>query len=190
MVYKRPVLSLMARAVGYLSRREYSRTELARKLNQAVLLRSRNQTVGNPHPPVESFEMLADNTSVEESVQGAAESIEREIDRVLDVLEEKGLLSTERFAQSVAHRKASRLGAARIMQELRGHDVQPALLSEINSQLKASEFMRAQAIWRKKFAGLPTDRDAMAKQIRFLITRGFSTAVAMKVVHGRDADEG
>ena len=65
--------SLKMRAVGYLSRREHARAELARKLA--------------PH---------AEDPA--------------EIEAVLDALEKEGWLSTERFAQSLVHRRASRQG--------------------------------------------------------------------------------
>mgnify|MGYP000975580650 CR=1 FL=1 len=51
-----------------------------------------------------------------------AESPEQ-LDSLLDTLEAQGLLSIERFAESVVHRRAGRFGAARIRQELRQHDL-------------------------------------------------------------------
>lgn len=41
-----------------------------------------------------------------------------DIDTVLDALQAAGWLSEERFVESVLHRKAARLGTARIRQEL------------------------------------------------------------------------
>jgi regulatory protein len=201
MAYKRPEPSLMARAVGYLSRREYSRTELARKLAQAAAADRRRNAAANVDASDDSgFETLqalaeptanaVDKFATELARESNLAAIEQEITRVLDALEEKGMLSTERFAQSIARRKGARFGAARVMQELRGHDVAPEVLEQVNSNLKESEFARAQDVWRKKFGVIPADRDAAAKQVRFLMSRGFSTSVAMQVIRGADDPNG
>ncbi|MBN9114060.1 MAG: RecX family transcriptional regulator, partial [Pandoraea sp.] len=77
---RKPVLSLKARALSYLARREHSRAELRRKLA--------------PFADADDPEAL---------------------DRVLDSLEQDRWLSNERFAQSVVHRRASRMGTTRIV---------------------------------------------------------------------------
>jgi len=186
-MYKRPPASLMARAVSYLSRREYSRAELARKLSQTPSSehKSRASIIESDPSSERSFETQAENLLPPLTAQ----SLEEEIKRVLDVLEEQGLLSTERFAQSLAHRKASRFGVARIMQQLQPHDVQAEVMAEIKSQLKDSEHARAKAIWQKKFGSIPKGQLEMAKQVRFLTSRGFSTSLAIKVVHGAGMEE-
>ena len=175
--------NLMARAVSYLSRREYSRAELARKLSQIPLSehKSKVSILNRDRPPDSCVETQMENAP---PVPSTAESLEQQINQVLDVLEEKGMLSTERFAQSLAYRKASRFGVTRIMQQLQVHDVQAEVLAEIKSQLKDSEFARAKAIWQKKFGSIPQEQQEMAKQVRFLTSRGFSTALALKVVRG------
>lgn len=143
--------SLKARAVEYLSRREYSRTELGRKLA----------------PHVETAE---------------------EIEEVLDFLESKGLLSNERFAASLVHRKASRLGTTRILHELRQHGIEGQQLRELRSELRATEVERARAVWEKRFGavGLPQDEKEKARQIRFLAGRGFDHETIRKVLAHRD----
>ncbi|WP_238924118.1 recombination regulator RecX [Achromobacter ruhlandii] len=142
--------SLKMRAVGYLSRREHARDELARKLA--------------PH----------------------AEDPD-EVERVLDALEKEGWLSTERFAQSLVHRRASRQGAARIVQELRQHGVDDAQVSELREQLRATEYERALEVWQKRFGARPEDRAAYAKQARFLASRGFAHDVIRRIL-GADDD--
>ncbi|MEC4773165.1 recombination regulator RecX [Burkholderia cenocepacia] len=141
----KPPRSLKGRALGYLSRREYSRAELARKLA--------------PH--------------VDEG-----ESIEP----VLDALEQEGWLSDARFAESLVHRRASRVGVARIVSELKRHAVGDSLVEEVNAQLRETELTRAQAVWRKKFGALPQTPAERAKQARFLAARGFSSATIVKLL--------
>ncbi|MGE8655556.1 MAG: recombination regulator RecX [Achromobacter sp.] len=143
--------SLKMRAVGYLSRREHARDELARKLA--------------PH----------------------AEDAD-EVERVLDALEKEGWLSTERFAQSLVHRRASRQGAARIVQELRQHGVDDVQVSELREQLRATEHQRAFEVWQKRFGAKPEDRAAYAKQARFLASRGFAHDVIRRILGAGDDD--
>ncbi|VWB42484.1 recombination protein RecX [Burkholderia latens] len=141
----KPPRSLKGRALGYLSRREYSRAELARKLAPYV---------------------------------GEDESVEP----VLDALEQEGWLSDARFAESLVHRRASRVGVARIVSELKRHAVGDSLVDEVNAQLRETEFTRAQAVWRKKFGALPQTPAERAKQARFLAARGFSSATIVKLL--------
>ena len=137
--------SLKMRAVGYLSRREHAREELARKL------------------------------------AAYAEDAD-EIESVLDALEKEGWLSTERFAQSLVHRRASRQGAARIVQELRQHGVDDTQVAELREQLRATEYDRALEVWKKRFDAKPEDRAAYAKQARFLASRGFAHDVIRRIL--------
>ena len=141
----KPPRSLKGRALGYLSRREYSRAELARKLAPYV---------------------------------GEDESVEP----VLDALEKEGWLSDARFAESLVHRRASRVGAARIVSELKRHAVGDTLVEEVNAQLRETEWTRAQAVWRKKFGALPQTPAERAKQARFLAARGFSSSTIVKLL--------
>ncbi|KVD29383.1 recombinase RecX [Burkholderia ubonensis] len=141
----KPARSLKGRALGYLSRREYSRAELARKLTPYA---------------------------------GEDESVEP----VLDALEHEGWLSDARFAESLVHRRASRVGAARIVNELKRHAVGDTLVEEVGAQLRETEWARAQAVWRKKFGALPQTPAERAKQARFLAARGFSSATIVKLL--------
>ncbi|WP_233831969.1 recombination regulator RecX [Paraburkholderia sp. ZP32-5] len=146
---QRPARSLKGRALGYLSRREYSRAELARKLQ----------------PYVEETDSL---------------------DTVLDSLEAENWLSDSRFAESLIHRRASRLGTSRILGELKQHALNPALVEEATAQLRDTELTRALAVWRKKFGELPQTPAERAKQARFLASRGFSGATIGKILKGID----
>jgi regulatory protein len=148
---QRPARSLKGRALGYLSRREYSRSELARKLK----------------PFVEETDSL---------------------DTVLDALEAENWLSDSRFAESLVHRRSSKLGASRIVGELKQHAVDPTLVEEASAQLRETEFARAQAVWRKKFDQLPETPAERAKQTRFLASRGFSGATIGKILKGLDEE--
>jgi len=111
-----------------------------------------------------------------------------EVEAVLDALEKEGWLSTERFAQSLVHRRASRQGAARIVQELRQHGVDDNQVAELRDQLRATEYDRALEVWKKRFDVKPADRAAYAKQARFLASRGFAHDVIRRILGDSDED--
>ena len=59
------------------------------------------------------------------------------------------------------------------------------------AQLQGSELERAREVWRRKFGEPAADPQTRAKQMRFLLVRGFSGDVARRAVLGADdSDEG
>ena len=146
---KGPQLSLRGRALGYLSRREHSRTELSRKLT--------------PH--------LGEGDS---------------LDTLLDALEREGWLSNERFVESVVHRRGTRLGTSRIVNELKRNGIDETLIQDAGTELKKTELTRAREVWSKKFGEQPATPAERAKQARFLATRGFTGGTIMKVLKAGD----
>jgi len=114
---------------------------------------------------------------------------EHELETVLADLERQGLLSNDRFASSLVHRRANRLGTARIMQELRQHGVSPDKLADVRSELQSSEEARARAVWQKRYGCAAPDAAQKARQMRFLAARGFSHDVIRKVVPGPQAGD-
>jgi len=144
--------SLKARALALLSRREYSRRELARKL--------------------------------------AAHAQDADaLESLLDDLAREQWLSDERYAQSLIHRQAPRLGARRITHTLREQGVDADTVAELAAQLRDTEEDRARAIWQKKFGTLPADAKEHARQLRFMAYRGFSSDVLRRLIaEARDLD--
>jgi regulatory protein len=112
-----------------------------------------------------------------------AESAEQ-IEAVLTELETKGLLSAQRFADSVLHRKAARFGTARLQAELAQHKLPPEIAREATRSLRETEFERACALWARRY-GSPSDTpEDKARQMRFLAGRGFSTDIIRRVIRG------
>jgi len=101
--------------------------------------------------------------------------------RALDELEAKGFISEERVAESVVHRRASKLGAARVQQELAAKGLSAESMSLALEQLRVTEFERARDVWSRKFGESATDPQERAKQMRFLLSRGFAAEVVRKV---------
>lgn len=133
----RPVVSLKARALRYLSAREHSRLELRRKL-----------------------------------VRHALET--DDVEQLLDTLEAAKWLSQERFCDSLINRRAKNFGNSRILAELQSHGVGSDALAEVKAGLVDGEVARACEVWQRKFGTPGADPQARAKQMRFMLQRGFS----------------
>jgi regulatory protein len=152
---KRPAPSLQARALGWLAQREQSRSELRRKL-----LRVAQQTQTDAEPD-----------------DGLAAG---QIDRLLDALQAKGLLSEDRFVESRVRVRAPGLGTRRIQLELARHELK--LPAQALQQLRDSELRRAMQLWQRKFGTPAQDVRERARQLRFLAGRGFPGEVIRQVL--------
>jgi regulatory protein len=140
-------MTIRERALGFLSRREYSRLELKRKLA--------------PH----------------------AED-EHEVESLLDDFATRGWLSEARFAEQIVHARRSKYGAQRIVHELKEKGVSTDAVEAILPDLRESELETARAVWAKKFGVLPQDARERAKQMRFMMSRGFNSSTIGKVLQG------
>jgi len=164
-VRKKPDLSLRARALQYLARREYSRAELRSKLL----------------PHVQTGED-ADSEFDPRQVQPV------DLDALLDDFTARGWLSDARAATQLVHAKRSRFGTQRIAHDLRQKGIAENLISEALPQLKETELSAAREVWKKKFGTVPQDDKEKAKQVRFLQSRGFSMNVVFKVLRISDSE--
>jgi len=148
-----PKISLRARALQYLARREYSRAELRSKLL--------------PHVQADAEIEQAQSVS---------------LDALLDDLTARGWLSDARAATQLVQAKRSRFGTQRITHELREKGISESLIGEALPQLKATDLAAAREVWKKKFAAAPQDEKEKARQVRFLQSRGFTLEVIFKVL--------
>ncbi len=148
---KRPAPSLQVRALGWLAQREYSRSELRRKLLRHI--------------------------KADENVDGAAAE---QVDRMLELLQAKGLLSEQRFVESRVRQRAPRLGTQRIQQELARHGLK--LPAHTLQQLRADELERATQLYHRRFAAPAEDARERVRRMRFLAGRGFSGEVIRQVL--------
>ena len=153
-------VSLKGRALRLLSGREYSRAELVKKLKPF-------------------------------------ETTPGELDKALDELQAKDFINEQRVVDSVLHRRSAKLGTARIKQELQSKGLDAGAVLDAVDLLKSTELERAREVWRKKF-GTPAQSspaDAKegakerAKQMRFLLSRGFGAEVIHKVVVSAGDDD-
>ena len=102
--------------------------------------------------------------------------------QALDELQKRGFISEARVVESVIHRRASKLGTARVKQELQAKGLSPEAMGEALEQLRSTELERARDVWVRKFGETTTDPKERARQIRFLISRGFAAEVVRKIV--------
>lgn len=107
--------------------------------------------------------------------------------KALDELQVKGFLDEQRAADSLARRRGQKLGTARVVQEMKARGMEAEAIAQATGELRATEMARAREVWRKKFGSPPEDANERGKQMRFLITRGFSSEVIRRVV--TDAEE-
>jgi regulatory protein len=110
--------------------------------------------------------------------------------RMLDELQAKGFINEQRVLESVLHRRSSRLGAARIRQELQARGLDPQMVARAVEGLGATELQRARDVWSKKFGGPPADARERGKQARFLAARGFGGEVIARVLSRSQEDAG
>ncbi len=112
-----------------------------------------------------------------------------ELSDVLDALDAKGFINEQRVADSLVHRRGPKLGVARVAHELRSKGLDADMVRESTAQLRSTELARAAQVWARKFSEVATNSADRSKQMRFLISRGFSLAVVGRVIKGGLLDD-
>ena len=160
MGYKKVAISLRARALQCLARREYSRVELRAKLLPYV-------EIENDFEQVQPIDL----------------------DALLDDLTARGWLSDARAATQFVHAKRSRFGTQRITQALRQRGISVELIEENLPALQDTELATAREVWQRKYRTAPVDAKEKAKQMRFLQSRGFSFEIIAKLFRSHIDEE-
>ena len=153
-------LSIKARALRHLARREHSRAELERKLALHVQEREGE-----------------DAASAAEQIRAA-----------LDELAASGLLSDARAAEAVLVSQGRRFGSRRLKHSLLAKGLEPELITRTLEQARESELDRAREVWRRRFGQAPSHPAERARQMRFMAGRGFDGDVIRRVVRGLEED--
>jgi regulatory protein len=111
-----------------------------------------------------------------------------EVERALAELEQLGYLSDARFANAVVNQKGGRYAKRAIAHELKekgvATEVAQAALAALDD---ADELAEATTLWRRRFGVAPCDEREKARQVRFLLARGYSTGIAIKVLRAAAA---
>lgn len=185
----RQPLSLRARAVTLLAQRDHSELELRRKLGRIAMSSAAStagaktdaRSSGDPHEATDAATDAASSEAADPA------HIEQQVDEVLVWLRQQGYLDETRFVESRLNARASRWGQRRIEQELSQHGL--SLDAEQRSALSGTELDRACEVLRRKFsAALPWDAAQEARQMRFLMGRGFQSEVARRAIRSVRAD--
>ena len=116
----------------------------------------------------------------------AFEEAPGELTQALDFLQAKGFINEQRVVESLVNRRANKLGASRVRQELQAKGLPAEAIAQAVQDLRNTELARAREVWRKKFGAEPQDPTERAKQIRFLVSRGFAPEVVRRVVAGAE----
>jgi regulatory protein len=112
-----------------------------------------------------------------------------ELARALDELQARGFINEDRVIESVVHRRAAKLGASRVRQELQAKGLDPQAVAQAVQALQGSEVDRAREVWRKKFGHPAQDATERVKQMRFLAARGFGGEAIRRVVSCADDED-
>lgn len=113
---------------------------------------------------------------------------EDQLTALVDVLQREGYLSQARFAASLVRRRGERYGTARVVQELKAHQLPADVLEIETAALRATELERCRQAWKKRFDALPQNLEERARQTRFLLARGFSSSAVRTVLKGGAED--
>lgn len=196
----RQPLSLRARAVALLAQRDHSELELRRKLNRIardMAMKSAKEAQGplgarafqesdDAAWDADPTEMVAPAIEVTSAADGA--DIDQTVEDALTWVRQQGYLDESRFVESRLHARTSRWGQRRIEQELAQHGL--SLDADQRATLAESELGRACDLLRRKFGSASeTDAATEARQMRFLLGRGFGSELCRRAIRTVRAGE-
>ncbi|MBB3196144.1 regulatory protein RecX [Roseateles terrae] len=181
----RQPLSLRARAVTLLAQRDHSELELRRKLGRIARQAAADATGFAADGAAESH---ADAVGAEAD-ESRTPDLGQQVEEVLVWLRQQGYLDESRFVESRLHVRSARWGQRRIEQELAQHGL--SLDADQRSSLAETELSRACELLRRKFSAVVAwDAAQEARQMRFLLGRGFQSDVARRAIRAlKSADE-
>jgi regulatory protein len=181
-------LSLKARALRYLARREHSRAELERKL--APYAREAAREAADATADVAAQETAADAAGASDRTLDVATHAAELIRSALDDLAARGLLSDERAADALLTYQGRRFGTRRLKQTMLAKGLPAELVASTLRRSRATEYERALEVWRRRFGEPAADAAGRARQMRFLAGRGFDAEIVHRLVKGGDEAEG
>ena len=117
--------------------------------------------------------------------------VSEEAERVLDQLSAAGYLSDARFAQALVAQKAGRYAKRAIAHALKERGIGSDDAAGALLQLEvADELADAEALWQRRFGECPANDREKARQVRFLMSRGYSVSVALRILRAAGARVG
>ena len=111
-----------------------------------------------------------------------------EVDLALDALVEGGYLSDARCAEALVAGQTGRYARRAIARTLAERGIDADAAAQALAPLAArDEVEEALALWRRRFGVAPANEREKARQWRFLLSRGYSSAIAYKVLRAAGA---
>ena len=106
-----------------------------------------------------------------------------EIEPLLEDFERLGYLSDARYAQALVSRRAGRFGVRAIARDLHDQGIAADVAKDALATLEPrDELADATNLWARRFGTAPVDERDKARQVRFLIARGYSVSIALKAI--------
>jgi len=106
-----------------------------------------------------------------------------EVERTLEELAALGYLSDARFAEALVRSRSGQFSRRAIAYELKekriADDAAHAALASLSGR---DEIAEATALWTRRFGTPPRDERDKARHVRFLLSRGYSMSIALKVL--------
>lgn len=117
---------------------------------------------------------------------GSAGFAQEETSVLLDEFEAKNWLSDQRFAESYVADHCARAGSMKLAYDLRQRGVSDDIIEAVLGDNRDSEIERAREVWKKKFGAPPVDAAEKARQIRFMLSRGFAQEIIQKTLRATE----
>lgn len=106
-----------------------------------------------------------------------------DIESALDELAAAGYLSDARYADAVVSQKSGRYGKRAIVYALKEKGISADDAAEAVKPLADhDETEDALALWRQRFGVVPVNEREKARQIRFLLARGYGLSTVLRVL--------
>jgi len=106
-----------------------------------------------------------------------------DIAATLDALAADGYLSDERFADMLVQSRSGRFSTRAIAHELKERGVaSDAAQAALERRGPTDDLAEAHALWERRFGAAPRDERDKARQVRFLMSRGFGMGIALRVL--------
>ena len=110
------------------------------------------------------------------------------VERTLDELTALGYLSDARYADALVASRGGQFSRRAIAHELKhqriGDEAARAALATLAGR---DEMAEAAALWTRRFGAAPRDQREKARHVRFLLSRGYSMSIALKVLRAAGA---
>jgi regulatory protein len=114
-----------------------------------------------------------------------------DIEQALDALAAGGYLSDARYANAVVAQRSGRYGKRAIAHALREKGITaPDAQAAMAPLADTDEFADATALWQQRFGAAPANQREKARQVRFLLSRGYGLSVALRVLRAAGAPAG